>query len=164
MRCFIALAVLLFPAIAESAPDITKDLKEEKRTESERLIGSWKLVYMHMSGSDGNLADGMRIEMVFSESQITYILKGIPQNNAVAKYTIDAAVRPKRIDIQPPQFKGGPSEWSRAIYELKDDELVIVMRMELSNPGKASERPAAMDEVGEPDRPIVTLSLKREKP
>ena len=162
MRCILSLIVLLIPALASSAPDITRDLKDDHKREIERLVGTWKVVSMVLSGMDRDIVQGEEMELTITEDKMTPKRNGNVEENHAMKYTIDIAKNPKHIDLKPVEAMNGQPELFKAVYQLKEDELVIVMGMEISNPGE-SKRPAGLDAKGEGNAMVIRMTLKRVK-
>jgi uncharacterized protein (TIGR03067 family) len=130
--------------LAAAAP---KD--EAVKKELKKLQGTWKVIRFEAGGKD-ETAKGPK-EIVIKGDE----LRGLAPN---VKFRIDPAKKPKTLDLID---KGDPKRIFPLIYELKDDELKIVIPLVRAGKGEAPKRP---DSFETKDKPLALITAKREKP
>ena len=137
----IPLVALLLAAGAPKDGVVQQELK--------KLQGTWKVIRFEAGGKDETAKGPKQIVIKGDE------LQGLAPN---VKFRIDPAKKPKTLDLID---KDDAKKIFPLIYELKDDQLKIVIPLVPAGKGKAPKRP---DSFETKDRPLALITAKREKP
>src|SRR5262249_41080173 len=129
------------------AADTPKD--EAIQQEGKKLQGTWTVIKFEAGGKD--LTDKGPKEIVFKDDEF----QGLAPN---VKFRVDPATKPKALDLID---KGDAKKIFPLIYELKDDELRIVIPLVPAGKGEAPKRP---DSFETKDKPLALITAKRAKP
>jgi uncharacterized protein (TIGR03067 family) len=139
--------MMVIPILALSLAAAPKD--ETVKKELKRLQGTWKVIRFEAGGKDETAKGPKKIVIKGDE------LQGLAPN---VKFRIDPAKKPKTLDLID---KSDPKRIFPLIYELKDDELKIVIPLVPAGKGEAPKRP---DSFETKDKPLALITAKREKP
>lgn len=129
------------------AADAPQD--EAVQQELKKLQGTWKVISFEVGGMD-QTAKGPK-EILIKDDE----LQGLAPN---VKFRVDPAKKPKTLDLID---KGDAKKIFPLIYELKGDELRIVIPLVPAGKGEAPKRP---DSFETKDKPLALITAKRAKP
>jgi uncharacterized protein (TIGR03067 family) len=121
---------------------------ETVQQEMKKLQGTWKVTRFEVGGKD-QTAQGPK-EIVIKGDE----LQGLAPN---VKFRIDPTKKPKTLDLID---RDDAKKIFPLIYELKDDELKIVIPLVPAGKGETPKRP---DSFETKDRPLALITAKREK-
>jgi uncharacterized protein (TIGR03067 family) len=129
------------------AADAPQD--EAVQQEVKKLQGTWKVVSFEVGGMD-QTAKGPKGIIIRGDE-----FRGLVPN---VRFRIDPTKKPKTLDLID---KDDSKKIFPLIYELKGDELKIVIPLVQAGKGEKPKRPGSFQTK---DKPLALITAKREKP
>jgi uncharacterized protein (TIGR03067 family) len=123
---------------------------QAEKTDKEQLQGTWIMVSVEKDGKKVETPADKQTLMTFTGDKATFKSE---KRNDDGTFKIDAAKKPKEIDLINPKADNKEMETIRAIYELTGDTLRMAFPAK-----REAARPASFDA-----KEIVILTLKRNK-
>jgi uncharacterized protein (TIGR03067 family) len=123
---------------------------DASKKDSEKLQGTWVATSLRLRGKDGPPPPAGST-WVIADDRITVV--GGPKKDRYWTYRLDAAARPKEIDITEKK-DGKEGEVTRGIYRLEGNFFTLAHSIS----GPKGPRPVSFD-----DKDAVVITLKRQK-
>ncbi|HEY2840076.1 MAG TPA: TIGR03067 domain-containing protein [Pirellulales bacterium] len=126
-----------------------------KAKDQAQLQGLWQAVAMEANGAKAPDDEIQRFQLLFKEGKLTFNPKADNREHA---FEIDAAAKPKALDVIPGDGVKKGTKLPCAIYELTGDKLVFCINKEMTGDKRPTQFKTA------PGDGMVLITLERVKP